>query len=179
MRKAEKNSMPPLCPKAPSAVKSARIEWSRVEWPRVEWLRSARVSWLAALSVLALACGQSAEQTSETPKEVYDVPPAIEIPIDNDPQEPPRPKGLSGRLPAGFPESLPLVLPASLIDYGLEAEERWVDVLSLGTGVESEMLATAAEAGWQSDGSSLRRGDRVVRLEFRDGHPGTVVRIFF
>ena len=101
--------MSPLCPTAPSAVKSAPITWARAG--------------LTALCVLALACGQGEEPaTDKTPKEVYDVPPPIEIPIADDPQEPPRPKGLSGRLPAGFPESLPLVLPASLIDYAPETE---------------------------------------------------------
>ena len=49
----------------------------------------------------------------------------------------------------------------------------------MSDGAESEMLAAAAEAGWQSDGRSLRSGEHVVRLEFRDGNPGTIVRVFY
>lgn len=156
--------------------------------PRVKWARagSRRRAPLAVLAgALALACGQGAEQPDKTPKEVYDVPPPIEIPIADDPQEAPRPKGLSGRLPSGFPTELPLYLPASLIDYGLEADERWVDILTAAgrDQVEPHMLGAAAEAGWksdgQSDGRSLRLGERSVRLEFRDGNPGTIIRVFF
>ena len=167
--------MSPLCPRPRLRVKSLLAWRSALQ----RWLLLPLAGLLSA--ALVLGCGESEKQQGDTPKEIYDVPPAIEVPIADDPQEAPRPKGLSGRLPSGFPEGLPLYLPASLIDYGLDAEERWVDILAPAAraSVESQMLRAAAEAGWSIDGSSLRRGERAVRLEFRDGNPGTIVRVFF
>ncbi|MEM8997825.1 MAG: hypothetical protein AAGF23_23790, partial [Acidobacteriota bacterium] len=125
-------------------------------------------------------CGGGASEP-ESPKDIYDVPPVVEIPIDDDPQEVRRPPGLSGRLPAGFPENLPLFLPASLVDYGLDDSDRWVDILCPASlsRVRSEMLDKARAEGWRVDGETLFFEDREVRLEFRDGNPGSVVRVYF
>ncbi|MEM1177158.1 MAG: hypothetical protein AAGM22_02340 [Acidobacteriota bacterium] len=159
--------MPTLCPRAHARVKSLRR-------------RRVPTALLAALFALAAAagCGGGGDE-STSPKEIYDVPPTVEVPVADDPQEVRRPPGLSGRLPAGFPEDLPLFLPASLIDYGLD--ERWVDIMcpaDLGR-VRAEMLDKARGAGWQVNGETLRLGEREVRLEFRDGNPGSVVRVHY
>ena len=141
--------------------------------------RAVKAAMLMSAAIL-VACGGGSEAPA-TPREVYDVPPALEVPTDDDPQEVPRPAGVAGRLPAGFPEDLPLVVPSSLIDYGREAGRPWVDLLVMSppASVEAEMLRLARGAGWTGGAAGLRRGDREVRLDVRDGQPGAVVRISY
>ncbi|MEO1086777.1 MAG: hypothetical protein AAFY88_21295, partial [Acidobacteriota bacterium] len=76
-------AMPALCPRKRPGVKSLFSYWGAL-----------------LVALVAIGCGGGASEP-ESPKEIYDVPPVVEIPIADDPQEVRRPPGLSGRLPAG------------------------------------------------------------------------------
>lgn len=142
------------------------------------WRRAA-----VAVAIAALGCGPGAEPGQEPPPETVDVAPAISIDVGNDPQAVAPKPSLTGVLPADFPDDLPLYLPASLIDFGGGAAgARSVTLLSphARTRVAGELERLLAGRGWSVGGGGdarvLRKGSRQVRLEIRDGNPGTIFR---
>lgn len=137
---------------------------------------------IAALLLLS-ACGVAPSEEKSTP--TIDVPPALEVDIENDPVATPRGPELVGILPGDFPSSFNLHLPASLVDFGGQGRgSRWVEILTN----ESQATVRAAyesrrNAGWQvsssGNGLSLTRGNDSVILEFKPASAGTVYRLHY
>lgn len=138
---------------------------------------------LTAVALLALAACGPAPDDGETDPTV-DVEPVADVPEVEDPKEIPRGQGLSGILPGGFPEDLPLYLPASLVDFG-ETEDGtpWVDLLTPRSRdtVRKGLLGLVRDAGWQVEPGEeallLAKDGRLVRVTIRDGKPGTIYRV--
>ncbi|HVS15299.1 MAG TPA: hypothetical protein VMV46_15330 [Thermoanaerobaculia bacterium] len=90
-------------------------------------------------------------------------------------------EGLIGVLPGDFPPDLPLVEPASVIDFGT-ATDRFV-VLRTGlarSAAEAQLARRLDAAGWASAGDrwTRSRGRDTVRIAFESGRAGqTLVRI--
>jgi hypothetical protein len=90
-------------------------------------------------------------------------------------------EGLIGVLPGGFPESLPLPTPASVVDFGTESDRFVVLRTSLSRDAAQSQLASRLDAsGWAPAGDRWTRTkgrDRVV-LRFETGDAGqTLIRI--
>lgn len=122
-------------------------------------------------------CGGSSD--SGDVDEIVDVEVPIEIDTSQDIQEEQRGPQLVGVLPHDFPEDVPLYLPASLIDFGGGSGGRTVTLL---TSHELSRVRPAYEellrgAGWSvrtaDRGTELRKGQRLVRLRFLEGGPGS------
>lgn len=137
---------------------------------------------LMALSVLG-ACTKEADQDPKAAAETIDVPPALEIPIDNDPQAVPRKIDVSGIMPSNFPKSLPLYGDSSLMNFGDDDGKAWVDLLTQdgSAQVEKSLRRALGRAGWSVEEAApgvwqLGKGATRARVLFRDGDPGTVYR---
>jgi hypothetical protein len=111
--------------------------------------------------------------------EIVDVEMPIEVDTSEDPQAVPRAPQLVGILPQGFPEDIPLYLPASLIDFGTNSRGRTVTLL---TPHELSQMRPAyedllREAGWvvhRVDSEvELSKGQRKVRMLWIDSNPGS------
>lgn len=139
---------------------------------------------LALLFVLGWAWGCRRDgEAGEERLEAVDVAPALTVETAADPAAVERPPELIGALPAGFPDDLPLYLPASLIDFGTGKEGRFVSLLTPHglARVEGQVTAQLRQAGWTATGSgagtwTLRKGSRRVRLTIEDAKPGTFYR---
>lgn len=129
-----------------------------------------------------VACTGGDGAGTGTPSDVVDVPPALEIPIDNDQQAQPRKAEVSGIMPGDFPESLPLYLPSSLINFGNDSKTAFVELLSPDSRskVESELKNRLRANGWSSQPAGgtfeLSRQGQKARLTLGDGQPGTLYR---
>ena len=136
-----------------------------------------------ALVLLALACfgcrGENTQEDATPALEAVDVEPSLEITTTDDPQEVKRAPELVGVLPDDFPNGLPLLLPASLVDFGSRDGSRYVSLLTAAarTQVDRELGELARRAGWSvtasADGKLLRKGAQQVRLRFENARPGT------
>ena len=136
---------------------------------------------IAMLVPLCLAgCRGGSEDAEERRLETVDVEPSISIDIEDDPTEVERAPALVGVLPSGFPEDMPLYLPASLIDFGTGDGGRFVSLLTphAQARVERELIEQARGAGWTAAGSGgtreLSKGGLRLRLRIEDGNPGTL-----
>lgn len=118
--------------------------------------------------------------------ETVDVSPTIdaELSTENDLQAVRRTPTLSGVLPGGVPADLPLVVPASVVDFGPAGGGR--AYLELDTGrPPAEVRAWLGErlpaAGWSvaadAGGLSATSGTRRVRYGLTDLAPGTRIRL--
>lgn len=139
--------------------------------------------WLLAALLALAACDQ--EKTEQKPIETVDVSPAIELDISEDVEQAPVKPSLVGVLPSSFPTDLPVLLPASLIDFGqTEGGERFVDLLleNSMTRMHREVEAALRKAGWsisgdaRQSGATLSKGERRVTWRMLDAKPGTVCR---
>lgn len=131
-----------------------------------------------------LGCSSPDSESAKAAKTI-DVPPALEIPIENDEVAAPRQEGVVGVLPETFPKSLPLHLPSSLIDFGDDGTRAWVDLQSSDPlpHVEQTLLSRARSDGWQvraaGNGFQLEKGGVTAELALRNGNPGTVFRYYY
>ena len=118
------------------------------------------------------------------PKQINteDVPPAIEIDTSGDEQAAPAKPKLVGILPNDFPKSLPIYIPASLVDFGESSEGRpMVSLLSPHSvsRVRRELYAKLRARGWQATSGAngtvvLRKGGQRAWLRIEEGRPGTL-----
>ena len=137
---------------------------------------------ISVLILLALGCSSPQSSEPKRPSETVDVPPALEIPIENDEVAVARTVDLSGIMPSNFPEGLPLHTPSSLVNFGDDDEGAWVDLLTDDPRIHVERSLTdqLSTSGWSSQPVSgaieLRKGSRRVKLMFREGNPGTIYR---
>lgn len=144
----------------------------------LDFLRSCGAVWfLTFVLVLPFGCGRSGG--SGDVDEIVDVEMPVEVDTSEDPQEVPRAAQLVGILPQGFPQDVPLYLPASLIDFGTKSGGQTVTLL---TPHELPQMRPAYEdllrqAGWAlhpvDGGVELSKGQRRVRLRWTDSNPGS------
>ena len=140
------------------------------------------------LTLLATGCSGPGESGSGNPSETVDVPPALEIPTENDEVAAPRAvEDVAGLMPSNFPEDLPLHRPSSLVNFGDDEQRAWVELLSDDPPIHVEQTLTnrLRSGGWSmspiDSGSEhrtfeLRRSGHVARLTIRKSGPGTLFR---
>jgi len=137
---------------------------------------------IATALVLLACCGCRGNPSDEnvTPAlEAVDVEPSLEITTTDDPQEVKRAPELVGILPEDFPNGLPLLLPASLVDFGSRDGSRYVSLLTPASRkqVDRQLSELVRRAGWSvtptAEGKQLRKGAQQVRLRFENARPGT------
>lgn len=130
-----------------------------------------------------MACDR--EKTDSKPIETVDVPPGIELDISEDIQQEVAKPALVGVLPPSFPTDLPILLPASLIDFGqTERGSRHVDLLLADSAAKMhrELEASLRRGGWRisgnarTDGATLSKGERRVIWRIQDANPGSICR---
>lgn len=135
---------------------------------------------IVLLLVTLLGCGGEesfGDDEHPPPDRTVDVPPLLEVPIDDDPREAPRRVELVGVLPSDFPPDLPIHLPSSVVDFGPGT----VELLSGSSPaqVRASLRSRLETAGWgvAGDGSSYRlsKNGRSVTLSIRGGQ-GTTYR---
>jgi len=88
--------------------------------------------------------------------------------------------GVSGVIPAGFPEGLPLYQPSTVVDSGGTDGGRYVvfQADEPPAVVRVGLLAEWEQAGWRSAGrGSYRRGSRKVELKLTAQGSGSNLRI--
>lgn len=128
-----------------------------------------------------MSCGgPDPRARAEPPLEVEDVGPGIEVDTTGDVREVRRSGGLTGVLPEGFPNDLPLSLPASIVDF---ESSRSVTLLTAEprSRVESDLVGRWKAEGWavSSVGAGRFEGEREGRrahLQVEDAAPGTRYR---
>jgi len=138
---------------------------------------------LCFVSVMALGCPKSAQETGPEPLESEEVgaPVDASVTTEFDVQARSSQEIVGAALPADFPRDLPLYSSSSVINYGpVDADRRFVELsvpAQPGT-VERRYNAQIEAAGWRpgAGGEFLRSGRRVV-VTYREGTPGTWVRI--
>lgn len=90
-------------------------------------------------------------------------------------------EAVGSQLPGDFPRDLPLYGSSSVINYGLaDSERRFVElsVPAQQAAVERRYDAQIEAAGWRrAEGGTFVRGERMVVVTYREGTPGTWVRI--
>lgn len=148
---------------------------------------SAGKAWVGALllaGLACLACGTPPPvEVDKRPSEIVDVQPVIEdVHTSGDAQAVAKKPSLTGVMPSSFPKDLPLLLPASLVDFGTTPEG--LRSVSLATPTSSakvrpELLSLLSAQGWQPQGSEgsatlLRKDDRTVRLLIESASSGAV-----
>ncbi len=139
---------------------------------------------LALLLVLPClaGCRDDSEEAQRARLETVDVAPALEIDPADDTTAVQRPAALVGVLPKGFPDDMPLYLPASLVDWGSGAGGRYVNLLTPHgqARVEPRLTSLIRDGGWTvtrtGEGWLLRKGVQRVRLWIEDARPGTLYR---
>lgn len=90
-------------------------------------------------------------------------------------------ESVGSRLPDDFPRDLPLYSASSVINYGpAEADRRFVElsVPAQPNSVERRYNAQLEAAGWRrGDAGAFERQGRRIVVTYRQGTPGTWVRI--
>ena len=88
---------------------------------------------------------------------------------------------VGSRMPPDFPGDVPLYGSSSLINYGPASADRKFIELSVPaqrSSVERRYNAQLEAAGWRAaDAGAFERGGRTIVVTYRDGAPGTWVRI--
>jgi hypothetical protein len=146
------------------------------------------LSLVSLLSLLA-ACRTPEEGAKSGP--TIDVEPKLEVSTDDDVIEVRHANtGLSGILPGDFPGDIPLVLPASLVDYGDEGGAPYIE-LTTSKGrqaVEQNFLSLLYDRGWTLlEGSGqgtpgelrLAKDTRPLRIVFKESGSGSLYRIVY
>ena len=138
---------------------------------------------LATLLIVAgtVGCGGQTGKEERPRLETVDVAPALDVDPTDDPQAVARGPELVGILPKDFPSDLPLLLPASLVDFGASGGLRYVSLLTAASKarVERELVTRIRDRGWtvtdREDGSKrLMKDGQQVRLSIEDARPGTL-----
>ena len=139
---------------------------------------------LSALLVIGLvACAPKAEKAAIAPLETEDVGAPIDASVttEYDIQAKSSQEIVGSRLPADFPRDVPLYSASSVINYGPAAPDRRFVELSVPAqpnSVERRYNAQIEAAGWRrGDGGEFVRQGRTIVVTYRQGTPGTWVRI--
>lgn len=144
--------------------------------------RSATVLF-GCLLVAFAGCQRGAEKAVLEPLETEEVGAAIDAAVTTefDIQARSSQESVGAKMPADFPRDIPLYGSATVINYGPAAADRHFVEFSIpaqpGT-VEGRYNAQIQAAGWQrgTDGEFLR-GNRRIVVTYRQGTPGTWVRV--
>jgi len=138
---------------------------------------------VCCVALAAFGCGRSAREAEPEPLETEEIGAPIDASVttDFDVQARSSEEIVGAALPADFPRDLPLYGSSSVINYGpVDAERRFVElsVPAQPGSVERRYNAQIEAAGWRrgADGEFVRGGRRVV-VTYREGTPGTWVRI--
>jgi hypothetical protein len=146
-------------------------------------MRKVKKLFLEWLCVALVACQPAAEKAGPKPLETEEVGPAVDAAVttEYDIQAKSSVEIVGAKMPSDFPGDVPLYGVSSVINYGPAGPDRHFVELSIpaqpGT-VEPRYNAQLQAAGWQrsSGGEFVRRGRRIV-VTYRQGTPGTWVRI--
>lgn len=149
-----------------------------------------RATLLLLLLFVLTACGAPVKDAENGP--TIDVEPGVEVSTDDDVVEVRHDNnGLSGILPGGFPSDVPLVLPASLVDYGEENGKAYAEFATAKgrQTVEQGLMGLLSDRGWDLlEGSAggtpgemhLVKDQRTLRIVFRESEGGgAVYRILY
>lgn len=135
------------------------------------------------LAVLLTACGKGGEEAMDAPLETEEVTAPVDASVttEYDVQARSTEESVGARLPADFPSDVPLYSASSVINYGpASADRRFVElsVPAQPRSVERRYNAQIEAAGWRplADGQFVR-GGRTIVVTYRQGTPGTWVRI--
>ncbi|MDA8017207.1 MAG: hypothetical protein MPN21_07130 [Thermoanaerobaculia bacterium] len=144
---------------------------------------------LLVLIGLLVACRDSVDDVDSEP--TVDVEPTLEVSTENDVVEERRAdNGLSGILPGDFPGDVPLVLPASLVDYGEEDGAAYIELVTHKgrQSVEQGLVGMLLDRGWdllegsqegEADELRLVKDQRPLRVVFRESDSGSVYRVVY
>lgn len=144
-----------------------------------------RATLLLLLLLILTACSAPVEDAEDGP--TIDVEPGVEVSTDDDVVEVRHENnGLSGILPGDFPGDVPLVLPASLVDYGEENGQAYAEFATAKgrQTVEQGLKGLLSDRGWDLlEGSAegtpgemrLIKDQRALRIVFRESEGGGAV----
>ena len=145
----------------------------------------------ALAGLLVLACGgreTPRDAPAESALETVDVAPSRDasaslaeepVAVRREPAA-----GLSGVLPAGFPDDVPILRPSSLVDAGWR-DDGAVEIVLASPAAPGETAAAYARllgaAGWERAGSGSpgrwQKGARRLEVEILDSRPGSRLRV--
>jgi len=139
---------------------------------------------LGALLLVGVAgCRPSEEEAAPAPLETEDIagPVDASVTTDFDVQARSETESVGAELPADFPRDVPLYPSSTVINYGpAGTDSRFIElsVASELARVESRYSSQLSAAGWRaSEAGRFDRGSRSIVVSYREGTPGTWVRI--
>jgi len=135
------------------------------------------------LAVGLVGCRQDPVEQASAPLETQEIGDPVDAAVttEYDVQAKSAVEGVGARLPGDFPRDLPLYRSSSVINYGPAQENRRFVELSVSAQpakVEQRYNAQIEAAGWRRQGAGeFVRGSRTIVVTYREGTPGTWVRI--
>ena len=135
------------------------------------------------LTLLTTACRRGEEPAAPAVLETEEVGAAVDAAVttEYDVQARSSEEIVGSLMPSDFPRDVPLYGSSSLINFGPAAPERSFVELSVPAErpvVERRYSAQLEAAGWRrGDAGAFLRQGRTIVVSFRDGAPGTWVRI--
>ncbi len=135
------------------------------------------------LTLLATSCRRAEEQSTPAELETETVGAAVDAAVTTqyDVQARSSEEIVGSRMPSDFPSDVPLFRSGSLINYGPVDSGRSFIELSVPAErsvVERRYAAQIEGAGWRrGEAGVFSRQGRTIVVSFRDGAPGTWVRI--
>jgi hypothetical protein len=139
---------------------------------------------LAIVLVVGLVgCRQGQEEKASAPLETEEVGSPVDAAVTTefDVRAKSSVENVGAQLPGDFPRDVPLYRASSVINYGpVEDNRRFVElsVAAQPSTVEQSYNAQIEAAGWRRQGGGeFVRGRRTILVTYREGTPGTWVRI--
>ncbi len=138
---------------------------------------------LGAVALVLLGCRREAGESGLEPLETEVVGERIDagLTTEYDLQALPTEDNTGVRLPSDFPRDLPLYASSSVINYGPANPDRRFIELSIPAQpgvVERRYTSQLESAGWRPrEDGSFERGGRSIWVTYREGTPGTWIRI--
>jgi len=143
-----------------------------------------RVRVMAIVLVVGfVACRQGPEEKASAPLETKEIgrPVDAAVTTEYDVQAKSAVESVGARLPSDFPRDVPVYSSSSVINYGPAQENRRFVEFSIPgrpAKVEPRYNAQIEAAGWQRQGGGeFVRASRTIVVTYREGTPGTWVRI--
>ncbi len=137
------------------------------------------IGWGLGFAIMVGCASEQPAQFEEPALDTVDLPAAPDHDPDTDPRAPGQRAQLGGVLPSDFPDDLPVLLPASVVDFGDGGGQSWVAFetgLPPGT-VVSRLLGQLGSAGWEGGvtvgASTLRKGDRSLEVTVEPANEGS------
>ena len=137
------------------------------------------MAWGVGVAIMMGCASEKPAQFEEPARDTGDLPAAMDHDPDTDPRAPSQRARLGGVLPSDFPNDLPVLLPASVVDFGEGGGQSWVafETRLPPATVVSRLHGQLGSAGWEGGvtvgASTLRKADRSLEVTVESANEGS------